>query len=311
MSETTRKRAKGTENGINGETNSSESENKVNSKYTGEGKGWPLAVVFAGKLLKRVNPQIGTDTGKSKIYSAWWISPEQTALELLIFFIITVHFTWQLLRGGNYLKGWDSNDTSGRELDVWDRIIAWNSVFHAVIMIVYKIKRGRLAFLLQPCNMWTILFIYVSFSRSTFSTVLFNFYLHAMWGSWLGALAADLRDYSDKKEILWFFTNHFTLIVFPLYHVARQTFPIFPLDSYATWMINCVLHYWVYFPFSLYTGWQIQYMMHPPTQLRIFGRWYRPLMCLIGYVLTYITCHGIAWYTHYTTGFVIPWDGVT
>lgn len=28
MSETTRKRAKGTENGINGETNSSESENK-------------------------------------------------------------------------------------------------------------------------------------------------------------------------------------------------------------------------------------------------------------------------------------------
>ena len=42
----------------------------------------------------------------------------------------------------------------------------------------------------------------------------------------LGVLAADLRDYHSTLEITVFFTMHFVLILFPLYHLYRETFPV-------------------------------------------------------------------------------------
>ena len=64
---------------------------------------------------------------------------------------------------------------------------------------------------------------------------LFNFYLHTMWGSWLGMLAADLRDYQSLPEIVLFFLVHITLIALPFYHLTRGNFPVYPQDPVGTY----------------------------------------------------------------------------
>lgn len=55
---------------------------------------------------------------------------------------------------------------------------------HAVKIVHCKWSRNRMAFMLQPCNIFIVLISYMSFSRSVLSVQCFNFYLHMQWGSW-------------------------------------------------------------------------------------------------------------------------------
>lgn len=254
-------------------------------------------------------------------------------------------------------------------------------------MIAAKVRRKRTYFLLQPCNTWMPLLFYISVSRSATAVCyyflyagriaprhasslsqltdmtrslfpqawLFNLYLGAMWGSWAGWLAADLRDYNTTLEVregcsavyryhaspkrrhlrllermrtkrlrtvasfacmycsLWravhgctrpfdslsrgsvywrkvaqFYALHFTLCAFPFYHLYRGTFPIYPADSTAVYWVQMMLHWWVYLPVSLYSGWHIQYMTHPPSPLRRFGGLYRLVANTGGIAATFV-----------------------
>jgi hypothetical protein len=97
------------------------------------------------------------------------------------------------------------------------------------------------------------------------------------WGSWLGILAADLRDYTDNFEIFNFFLQHILLCVFPLYHMARHTYPVYPPALVANFSLYHVFHWAVLFPVSILSGWHMNYMTHPPKQLKPFGNKYSSL----------------------------------
>jgi len=231
--------------------------------------------------------------GKSKIFSAWYLTPDQTALEMLFNIIWGGFFFWK----GGCLKEWGEDNivTGGegeaatRPLDVYDKVLGWICVLHAMKIVHSKWTRNRMAFMLQPCNYYILLISYISFSRTTLAVQCFNFYLHMQWGSWLGVLAADLRDYHSKLEIGVFFTMHFVLILFPWYHLYRNTFPVLAEDSYSVFCLTSMQHYLLYLPFSLYTGWQVQYMTFPPKQLNFAGRWYRIYMASMHYPVTKVT----------------------
>ena len=64
----------------------------------------------------------------------------------------------------------------------------------------------------------------------------------------LGVLAADLRDYHSTLEITVFFTMHFVLILFPLYHLYRETFPVLVrfliIVLTCFWNHSLLLHLW-------------------------------------------------------------------
>ena len=61
--------------------------------------------------------------------------------------------------------------------------------------------------------------------------------------------------------------------------------------------VQLAVHWWCYLPFSIVSGWHIQYMTHPPSQLKKHGGLYR-MVGLIGYfIFTLITSAGVTWYT--------------
>ena len=57
--------------------------------------------------------------------------------------------------------------------------------------------------------------------------------------------------------------------------------------------IMLVQHFWVYLPVSILTGWHVQYMCHPPKQLRHVGENYRLTMTA--------GVWGATWLTHTVT----------
>merc|ERR1719343_877250 len=109
-----------------------------------------------------------------------------------------------------------------------------------------------------------------------------------MWGSWVGCLAADLRDYEDKIEIVNFFTLHCVICLVPFYHIYRETFPVYSPDIHGGVMLFTAYHFWVCWPLSMYSGWNLNYMMVPPKEARFAGKWYRPAMCLAAYPFTIV-----------------------
>jgi len=255
----------------------------------GRGDRWPSTFGVMGDVVYSLGKDLPKDPqGKSKVFSCWYLSPDQTALEILINIIWGASFLWN----GACLKEWGSDNIkveATRPLDVYDTVFGWVCVLHATKIVHSKWTRNRMAFMLQPCNIFIVLLSYISFSRTSFAVQCFNFYLHMQWGSWLGVLAADLRDYHSKLEIGVFFTMHFVLILFPWYHLYRNTFPVLAEDTYSVFCITSMQHYLFYLPFSLITGWQVQYMTFPPKQLNFAGRGYRVSMALFHYPVTKLT----------------------
>lgn len=181
------------------------------------------------------------------------------------------------LMKGDVLQGWWSLPEGFEEkpLDKMDKMVGCFVAIHALGILYFKWKTNRLVFLLQPCNVWIILMTYMSFSRSLLAAQFFNFYLHTQWGSWLGLLAPDLRDYKTKIEIVLFFSMHLVLVLFPVYHIVRGNLAILPGDAYGVYCIFIAVHWLFFLPFSLWLGVQVQYMTYPPKQLVFAGTNYR------------------------------------
>ena len=219
-----------------------------------------------------MNPKLAfVPNETSKIYSTWFLSPEQHAAEILLYIVLHAWPMFSMITSG--VPGWDlpypaakSDDGLMQAVDTLVFLVFCAS-FSATIY--FKYNRDRLWFLWCPCHVFTIILLICGASRSYLSAWLFNFYLHQLWGSWLGILAADLRDYQDPKEIFNFFLQHILLCVFPLYHIARGTFPIFPSALVANFSTYHVFHWAVLFPVSILSGWHMNYMTHPPKQVRL------------------------------------------
>jgi len=259
---------------------------------------WQGPIGVLGGLLFSVNPTLPViPAEESKIFSTWYISPEQTILEVA-FVSAIILYSFYGISQGIYLKGWDYVPVESRDkVDMLDEGIKYLTAVEAAVLVGVKLKRNRAAFLLQPCNIWIVLLAYLGFQRDAVGAWLFNFYLHTMWGSWLGMLAADLRDYQSLPEIVLFFLVHITLIALPFYHLTRGNFPVYPQDPVGTYGVLLAVHWWCYLPFSIVSGWHIQYMTHPPSQLKKHGGLYR-MVGLIGYfIFTLITSAGVTWYT--------------
>jgi hypothetical protein len=259
-------------------------ERKVNPK-------WPAFIRTLGAFLFSWNPKLALVPNEtSKIYSTWFLSPEQHAAELLLYVVLHAYPIFNIVVYG--VPGWDLEYPKRESDPIMETVdaavfVTFCASFAATIN--YKYHRNRLWFLWCPCHAFTIICLVVGSSRSYLSAWLFNFYLHQCWGSWLGILAADLRDYTDNMEIFNFFLQHVLLCVFPLYHIARQTYPIFPTAVMDNFSMYHVFHWAVLFPISIFSGWHMNYMTHPPTQAKFAGNKYRLLMAPFTIFLTYLT----------------------
>jgi len=226
----------------------------------------------AGLYLRKMNPGIPETQGESKVIAAWFVDPGQTALEFVLSLVWLAHFLWA---GTTCLTDWTYDPKAQRELDSVDVIVGVIIAVHIITITYYKVTTSRTWFLLQPCNVWVFGLTFLHFSRSAAAAWSFNMYLHVMFGSWVGLLGADLRDYTNPIEIINFFTLHFAIVLAPVYHIVRGTFPIYSADIYGCGTMFIMYHMVCCLPLSILSGWNLDYVMCPPKQAVKLGQTYR------------------------------------
>ena len=101
-------------------------------------------------------------------------------------------------------------------------------VVDGLILLYTKWRRGRMWFMLQPCNVWPPLLAFVCLWRSPFQISLFNFYLHVMWVS-CAAVAVDGGGGARVHSALWPCSPRSTAA-----WVRRARPPLTPPDRRAT-----------------------------------------------------------------------------
>eukprot|EP00041_Stephanoeca_diplocostata_P012415 m.207898 g.207898 ORF g.207898 m.207898 type:complete len:332 (+) comp18948_c0_seq3:145-1140(+) len=255
---------------------------------------WSGIMGTLGDRLFSVNPRLPhVPDATSKIFSTWFLTPERHLVE---FFCFSLWFFYFLAHQPSFV-GWNStiNPSSSSEkteqrfpkaANEADYVFFSICAFTALGILYFKVTRRRHFYLLQPCNTWIFILTYLTVARTQTATRLFNFYLHTMWGSWIGMLVCDLRDYHSRVEIGFFFCNHIVLVTMPIVYLARQTFPLYAPDAYSCYVVFAIQHWWIFLPVSIISGWHIQMMTHPPRQLSFAGSNYRIVMMVVSYVIT-------------------------
>jgi len=248
-----------------------------------------------GLMVRRLNPRIPEEQGDSKVASAWFVDPGRSAVEFVLCCLWVVQFLFADTRQGPALqRDWIYDPAAQRGHDTLDTLSGLFVGVHMFTITYYKYTTNRTWFLLQPCNFWVFALTYMHFSRSALAVFMFNIYLHLQWGSWLGLLVADLRDYKHVVEIINFFTLHIAIVLAPVYHIVRGTFAIYPSDVFGCGTVFIMYHWLCCLPLAILTGWNIDYMMCPPTQLRKLGGNYRIVMAVVGYLLAAAMRLGLA-----------------
>jgi hypothetical protein len=109
---------------------------------------------------------------------------------------------------------------------------SWASLGHLWASIASQHKLNFTILLSSSCCRSTILTVNITlaFTLAVFTPS------HLRQGSWLGALAADLRDYESMAEIIFFFVHHAVIIVVPILYLMWDTFPIYPFDLVGTYV---------------------------------------------------------------------------
>jgi hypothetical protein len=192
-------------------------------------------------------------------------------------------------------------------------VIAWIT---GPATVWYKMQNGRTAYLLQPCHLQNFIIMYLTLDgASPFASGLFHFYLCTSYGTLLALATPDLRGLAYPFEMEAFFLQHYVLLALPLVWVARRRYPLYAgvwsggLQGFysilLTWASFFLLHLDVFWPASLSTLRNINYMMVPPPgPLRAFGWAYRPVMGLACILLGVISRDVLAASAVYVSGLV-------
>jgi len=270
-------------------TNSTSKTPAAKAKYV----PWDGPLGYFGAIVYSLNtslPIIPDET--SKVKSSWFLAPEQHFIEFTIISLWIGHWFKNFLTNGI-----DAfvlpEDYEPKPIDNIDIALSVAILLHGIAILTFKLMRDRVWFMLQPCNITTWMLVWMCVSRSEYCVWGFNLYLHTMWGSWLGFVAADLRDYNNKIEICSFFTMHILIIGIPYVWIARGSLPVYDFAIYDSFMLMIILHWWIYLPVSMLSGWHINYMMQPPRQGKFAGRYYRMLMVVFAYCFTVVTRVGM------------------
>ena len=146
-----------------------------------------MIVERAARWLRSVNPGLPSDQTTSKVNATWFIRPERTVVQLAVALLALLLALSARLEGRvrPWLLGHGLGAAVGRrELDGWDYGGGALLAVQLAEVLYFKVRRGRMWFMLQPCNTFLVLLLFMQLSRTAAAAWMFNFYLHVMWGSW-------------------------------------------------------------------------------------------------------------------------------
>ena len=168
-------------------------------------------VESAGAWLGAACPHIPHDPTHAlttSIQAAWYLHPEQHVGEFLALnvFLIALGHTlgkhpWKVQIAADHVPNWSPS--------LIDRATAVVCLLLAVAITTYKYLTERMIYLLQPCHLLLYCLVFLALKRGValptsgttravttavdFPSLVFNFYLHNMYGAWLAIVTPGKR----------------------------------------------------------------------------------------------------------------------
>jgi hypothetical protein len=142
-----------------------------------------------------------------------YIPPSQHGLELIVlstlFIMGTTYFGYRALGPGINRKLL-FNFVPSKNHSLIERTLFTALALSLATTVAHKLIRRTMLFMLQPCHMSAMLLLVVMAwpkKSSPIPNILFNIYLHTLWGTIAALLFPDLRDHYLLGETFNFFAG--------------------------------------------------------------------------------------------------------
>ncbi|KNC55333.1 uncharacterized protein AMSG_10981 [Thecamonas trahens ATCC 50062] len=232
----------------------------------GVAMGGQLVVAVASNDILPADAYLPDTSAKA---GTWFLSPEQHFVELVAFSAVYLAVVaWGCSRIGKKAVGPRLKPVHGA---VRLACAGTGLLLFAILVrtVGWKMAKGSLAFLLQPCHIFSLVLVIVLMApRSSLGVVLFNMHLFVQWAPWMALLMPDLRTYTPGSlELYSFFVQHIIIAGAPLVLMVTGIIPVLPRRG--AWMAFgfgwwAMYQVWVLGFGSLLTGVNLNYMLAPP-----------------------------------------------
>ncbi|KAI8640938.1 transmembrane protein [Parasitella parasitica] len=233
---------------------------------------------------------------------SWYVSPTAHGIEFLtvvpFYLAMTAYFGYKAVvkntQNFSMLKT-VKNRPSRPALETLCLILVIASY---AVTVIHKSVTGTKYFLLQPCHASAVILIVIMAWPNDMPQfvpqLLFNIYLHTLWGSVLALVFPDLRDHDMLGEVFNFFLEHGLILVLPFYLLTTKRYVVLPLDvnmALFSFFLYASYHSPLLHAVSLWSGYNINYTLVSPALgfLIVIGHWYRFVMYGSAFILMFIT----------------------
>ncbi|KAI3646479.1 hypothetical protein MP228_009407 [Amoeboaphelidium protococcarum] len=237
----------------------------------------------------------------SSLKGSWYLSPAQHAIEFVVTNMFTITtFLYYINKVFNHHAGLEKfisdlgDKAAGTKRSWLERVVHVSLVVTFIMTLKFTYVKGFMLFVLQPCHITNLMYIYLLTldTRRKLPHIMFNILLHLSWGILLAVVQPDLRDSHQFMEKHFFWYEHIILLALPIWCMWKKRFYVMPLQmnlALASFLGLAVYHSLILATVSLLSGVNVNYMLKPPIGLlEMFGAFYRPVMYLFCFALTFL-----------------------
>ncbi|KAI8878436.1 hypothetical protein K501DRAFT_195862 [Backusella circina FSU 941] len=215
---------------------------------------------------------------EDSIGGSWYISPEAHGIEFLTLVPFYLGMTYYY---GNKILFKDktnykllTQDMKNRPAKSWLELLCLITMTASyAVTVIHKYITSTEFFLLQPCHASALLLVMVMAwpdkANPFIPQLLFNIYIHTLWGSVLALVFPDLRDHEIIGEIFNFFLEHTLILVLPFYLVFTKRYVVLPFSKNMglfSYFLYAAYHSPLLHVVSLWSGYNINYTLVPPAR---------------------------------------------
>jgi len=232
----------------------------------------PQVKAFAAYLV-----DISEKNPPKHTYNMWYLSPEQHAVELILFNIIYGLGLLVTLYGRKRPK--IVEDDSPQELSFILKVYRAILTVCFLVTFVHKINGQKIQMILMPCHMTTLCYLYTLWTKSKEKAeIMFNISVHFMFFTWLAMLFPDHTGLHQQGEILNFWVHHWILLIIPFHLIIVKQYRLDTSGAYyyrLAAFLGGLFHYDVYVFLDIISGQNVGYMLCPPPKSPFQGKYFR------------------------------------
>jgi len=222
------------------------------------------------KYYAQPGPRLPTDL-------IWYISPEQTVLEILFFtFLFAI---WMI---ATLWQRWNSSIVTKAERNIVPLPLRLMGVVLSICLMVtigHKFYGEKIALMLMPCHVVTAFYLFSLFCPDkAYASAAFNISIHYQFFTWLALSLPDHAGLNQRGEILNFWIHHWLLVFIPFFVIFSRHFELDKRGHYYFQLAICIaglIHYDIMLPAGLFTGQNVGYMVFPPSKSPGKGPFFR------------------------------------